>query len=72
MTTRFPSWNDIINAAAKVIDEGWECRIEPHHIAEQRRADAAASEDDFNMRLWRDVWVYLMSKKYLLQQRIAA
>jgi hypothetical protein len=67
MSPSEPNWNQILKTASIVIHATQDTKVEPYHLAEKNRAEAAARSDYAGMRLWRDVWVYLMAKKYLLQ-----
>lgn len=69
MTPKIPSWSDILRYAANVTAEGEIKKIESIHLAEKKRADAALAGDLNEARLWRDVWVYLMAKKYVMQNK---
>lgn len=65
MTGSYPVWTDILKASEDLLCDAQAHQTEAHHIAEQRRAEAAEKGDKPAARLWRDVWVHLMSQKYL-------
>ena len=67
--TYYPSWNDILKASSNVIEETKGTKIEPYHLAEKYRSEAIARDDQATAQLWRDVWVFLMAKRYQLQER---
>ncbi|HTK85562.1 MAG TPA: hypothetical protein VL625_10810 [Patescibacteria group bacterium] len=65
MTSSYPVWTDILKASEQLFCDARALHAEAHHLAEQRRAEAAEKGDKATARLWRDVWVHLMSRKYL-------
>jgi hypothetical protein len=69
MKSAIPSWSDILKYASNVAAEGEKRKIEPIHLAEKKRAEAAVAGDLNKARLWRDVWVYFMTKKYVMQNK---
>lgn len=65
MINSYPGWSDILKASEEISAHAGASRTEAHHLAEQRRAEASEKGDKATARLWRDVWVHLMSRKYL-------
>jgi hypothetical protein len=70
MNTSNPSWNEILSMAANVTQLTAGTTIAPYHLAEKNRIEAAARGDIAGIRLWRDVWVYLMAEKYLIGEKV--
>ncbi len=69
MKSVIPSWSDILKHASAVSEESGRKGIEPLHLAEKKRSEAAMAGDLNTARLWRDVWVYFMAKKYVMQNK---
>jgi hypothetical protein len=65
MTNSYPVWTDILKASEELYADAQAHRVEAYHLAEQRRTEAAERGDKIATRLWRDVWVHVMSRKYL-------
>lgn len=47
------------------INEAQRLGVAPHVLAERKRLDASIAGDYTAARIWRDVWVCMMTQKYL-------
>jgi hypothetical protein len=59
------SWDGVLHAIHLAMTEAKRLGVDPQQLAESKRTQAAVAGDYTAARIWRDVWVSLMTQKYL-------
>jgi len=58
-------WDNVLHAVHLATTEARRLGVDPLHLAEKKRTDAAIAGDYTAARIWRDVWISFMTQKYL-------
>jgi hypothetical protein len=65
MTKVSLGWECVLQAIELAQTEARRLRVDASQLAESKRATASLEGDYTAARIWRDVWVSLMTQKYL-------